>query len=119
MLEHNNLGSEHLTIVAVGYIIVFISLFLLYMVFSNLPKLLNITFRSVKKSEAATPVKQEVASGELTADETAAISAAIYLFVQELHDEEQAVLTIRKLNKRYSPWSSKIYNVVNGLNKRF
>ena len=41
------------------------------------------------------------------------IYAALYLFFSELHDEEKYVMTIRKVSKTYSPWSSKIYGILN------
>ena len=43
----------------------------------------------------------------------AAIATAIHLSGQdnEEHDVENTVLTISKVNKSYSPWSSKIYTL--------
>jgi len=49
----------------------------------------------------------------MTGEENAAIAAALYLFFSELHDEEKYVMTIRKVSKTYSPWSSKIYGIWN------
>ena len=45
----------------------------------------------------------------------AAIAAAIHLYGEELHDVENTVLTINKVSRTYSPWSSKIH----GLNTYF
>ncbi len=70
--------------------------------------------RAVKKvpSEEKQEVKTKIKSEEETAGEVmAAISAAIYMYNDELHDEENAILTINKVNRRYSPWSSKIHNM--------
>jgi len=36
----------------------------------------------------------------------AAISMAIYLFLDEIHDQESGKITIKKVSKRYSPWSA-------------
>jgi hypothetical protein len=44
---------------------------------------------------------------------TAAISLALHLYFNELHDEESNVVTIKKVKRAYSPWSSKIYSVNN------
>ena len=120
----NNITNEHLIIVVVGYLIVFISLFLLWVVFYNLPNLLSINPSRLFKGKAvvtkdAGSEGSSPKSGTITGEETAAISAAIFLYVGGLHDEENTVLTIQKISRRYSPWSSKIYNVINGLNKRF
>ena len=122
MFNNNQLTSDHLIIVLVGLIIVFISLTILYLVFDNLPKLLAINLKrtlSSSKNSGTALDTITVKSNNITVDETAAISAALFLFIEELHDEENTVLTIQKLNKKYSPWNSKIYNVINGLNKRF
>jgi len=40
-----------------------------------------------------------------------AIATAIHLFSQEVHDDENYVLTINRIQKPYSPWSSKIYGL--------
>jgi len=48
----------------------------------------------------------------------AAIAAAIYLYGEELHDVENAVLTINKVSRTYSPWSSKIHGLNTYFSKR-
>lgn len=49
----------------------------------------------------------EIDSGDVIA----AIAAALSEHFGEGHDIEETILTIRKLQKAYSPWSSKIYNM--------
>ena len=44
------------------------------------------------------------------ADHSAAIALALYLN-NELHDEESNILTIERVSRIYSPWSSKYYNM--------
>lgn len=46
-----------------------------------------------------------------TEEEIAAMAAAVYINRMEVHDKESAKLTIQKISKRYSPWSSKIYGL--------
>jgi hypothetical protein len=48
---------------------------------------------------------------EMTGDVNAAIALALHLHFDEAHDFESTVLTIEKVQKRYSPWSSKIYSM--------
>jgi hypothetical protein len=50
--------------------------------------------------------KQDV-SGEINA----AIAMALYLYSNELHDQENPVITMIKVSKTYSPWSSHIYGL--------
>ena len=46
-----------------------------------------------------------------TEEEVAAMAVAIFMNRSESHDRESAKLTIQKISKRYSPWSSKIYGM--------
>jgi len=93
----------------IGYVIVFIALLLLYIVFFNLTKLIQLKSKRALKKEGITDKdKQDISvSGEVNA----AIAMALHLYFQELHDEETAILTINRASKIYSPWSSKIYGL--------
>ena len=54
-------------------------------------------------------------TGEAATDEVnAAIALALFLHSKQEHDEEYTVLTMHKVSRNYSPWSSKIY----GMRKR-
>jgi glutaconyl-CoA/methylmalonyl-CoA decarboxylase subunit delta len=55
--------------------------------------------------------------GEISGEETAAIALALYLYTEESHDRESGVLTIKRISRAYSPWSSKIYAVRNQFNR--
>ena len=41
----------------------------------------------------------------------AAISMALHEMQDEVHDVEETVLTITRVKRSYSPWSSKIYTL--------
>ena len=41
----------------------------------------------------------------------AAIAAAIYAYEQDLHDEEDTVITIQKVERAWTPWNAKFYNM--------
>jgi hypothetical protein len=105
--------TNEIVIAVVGYVMVFLSLLLLYAFFHNLPKLLYINLKRVKKGKQVEVPDEFIASGE----EIAAIATALYLFFDEMHDEESGKLTIKKVSKVYSPWSSKIYAVRNQFNR--
>ncbi|MBK6914139.1 MAG: OadG family protein [Ignavibacteriales bacterium] len=93
----------------IGYVVVFLALLFLYITFSNLTKVLNINVRRILRREGKTDsVTEELSiSGELNA----AISMALHLYYSEIHDHEDTVLTINKISRAYSPWSSKIYGL--------
>jgi glutaconyl-CoA/methylmalonyl-CoA decarboxylase subunit delta len=94
----------------IGMAVVFLSLLLLYILFFNITKLLNykILRKMKKEGKDITPKKKKA---ELSGEINAAISIALYLYMSELHDREATVLTINKVARSYSPWSSKIYGM--------
>lgn len=51
-----------------------------------------------------------------TSEEQAAIAIAMHLYFNA-HDEEPRFITIKEAERRYSPWSSKIYNMRNNIIK--
>ncbi|MCF6332870.1 MAG: OadG family protein [Draconibacterium sp.] len=101
-----------LTVAAVGFSIVLFSLTILVFVFSRLPKLININLKKLQRRNKNKV--QKVDSDDdyiIEGNVTAAISLALHLYFNELHDDESNILTIKKVRKAYSPWSSKIYSV--------
>ena len=99
------------TVAIVGYTIVFIALVLLVIVFTNLPKLLHLKLRKklVKEGKPCA----EVDDLNIESNVNAAIAMALHMHFNQLHDEESNIITIKKVTKNYSPWSSKIYGVMN------
>ncbi|MEI6133077.1 MAG: hypothetical protein WCQ41_09695 [Bacillota bacterium] len=64
-----------------------------------------------KKKKVEQPIVEEVVQG-INLDEVAAVIAmAIDLHMREIHDFEKTVLTMQKVMRPYSPWSSKIYGI--------
>ena len=121
VFDLSRITSEFTTLAFVGYVIVFVALITLYFVFQYIPVLLTfITKRQLRRQLRKKGAQEEVIEDiTITGEVGAAISTALYLFFNEMHDDEKTVLTIRKISKSYSPWSSKIYNVTKGLNRRF
>jgi hypothetical protein len=101
--------SEFSVVLAVvGYLTVFFALVIMYFVYNNIPKLINLKIRQKLRREG----KLKEAENELAmvGEVNAAISMALYLYLNE-HDEESHTLTIKKVQRSYTPWSSRIYNV--------
>ncbi|SMO67194.1 OadG family protein [Gracilimonas mengyeensis] len=130
-LDFSLVTTEEIFIMIEGYAVVFVVLSLLYLVFHNMPKFIDLG-KSLKKKlqsrkqsivEAAekrmgkngngAAKEQDQAVPEISGEVNAAIGAAIHMFANEHHDEESTVLTIEEVSRRYSPWSSKIYSVTN------
>ncbi|MCA1756522.1 MAG: OadG family protein [Bacteroidales bacterium] len=112
-----SLDSSTGVIVLVGYGVVFASLIILYFVFRYLlPFVLRLKLyrRAAREGRAI----DESERGEMSGEVNAAIATAIFLYFNEQHDYESNVITIRKVSRTYSPWSSKIYNMRNLHNQR-
>ena len=100
-----------------GMAVVFVALTLLVLAFIAFGKISRYNFkRKKKKAELAKNgivVDSIISDEELPAAEVAAIATALYLFFSDEHDEESNVITIKRIERRYSPWNSKIYGITN------
>lgn len=96
----------------IGMFVVFMSLLVLYIMFMNITKLLNYRLKKKQKSKSEKDkvviTKDET---EFTGELNAAICLAVGLYLDEMHDTENTVLTINRVARTYSPWSSKIYGL--------
>jgi glutaconyl-CoA/methylmalonyl-CoA decarboxylase subunit delta len=106
---------EGLLIAAVGYLVVLIALGVLYYVFRYLPLVLQLRIRYRLRRQGK-PVEHGEELG-VNADISAAIALALHLYLNEIHDEETTAVTIRKVSRNYSPWSSKIFGTSNRLRR--
>jgi len=97
-----------MTITVMG--IVFLGLIVLYLLFILIGS--AAVSLSIKRTMKAFGITREEAKGITTqsGEVYAAIAMAIYE-ATELHDEENAILTIKNTVRNYSPWSSKIYTL--------
>ena len=105
--DFSNITEFTITVAVVGYVIVFSALVLLVLVYNFLPKLINyVAKRKLKKRGNCDDCDVMHIEGNVSA----AISMALYLHINEIHDEESDVITIKRISKQYTPWSSKIYS---------
>lgn len=99
------------TVISVAVVIVaLIGLALFISIFSKLMERgANISLRKPK----AGGVKGErvVASTDENAEIIAAITLALKLHEEDLHDRESEVITLNAVARAYSPWSSKIHGL--------
>lgn len=97
--------------------VVFIALILLYVVFKyvgkySIRKTTDNTIKATGHAPVAT-TENEAEAGVPSAEVYAAIAMAFHCYKvdSEAHDYENTILTINKVSKTYSPWSSKIYTL--------
>jgi len=107
--------KEGLIISVVGYVIVFIALFILYMAYYYFPILMKMHIK-LKLRGQGKKISDKEMEEDISGDVNAAISVALYLHFNQYHDEENTVMTIKRISKMYSPWSSKIWGVSNNFN---
>lgn len=106
--ESFGIGTAFLTMIIV--IAILVAMYLIFKLLSGLNTRDNRNKISKSKGiPSSAAASEETISGEVNA----AIVMALYYYQNELHDVEKTVLTIKKVSRTYSPWSSKIY----GMNK--
>ena len=91
--------------------VVFGSLLLLYLTFKNIARVYSIDLKKKFIGKKENTDKIQIIAEKPTGELGAAIGMALYLYKSELHDYENTFLTIKKVTKTYSPWSSKIYGI--------
>jgi Na+-transporting methylmalonyl-CoA/oxaloacetate decarboxylase gamma subunit len=107
----------------VAMMVVFFALALLFVFFKNMSRVLRMDLskqkiaRSLTKTRLGRSEEQETTQAgqqedfHLSGEVNAAIAMTLYLYINELHDAENTILTINKVSRTYSPWSSKIYGL--------
>ena len=117
MLAEQDPTGGGLALIAI--LVVFVVLLLIMVVLNLVFGKLMVGYQNKKSAKAAAaqqttdnpkaaPAKK---ASDISGEEFAAIAAAIHLYNDELHDEESTILTINKVAKVYSPWSSKMHNM--------
>ena len=97
----------------IGFTIVIVSLIILFLVFKWISKIINHDWSKYKKSKKEDVVLTTKTSEDVDPNVAAAIAMALYLST-DVHDYESDAITINRIERRYSPWSSKIYGM-NGI----
>ena len=94
--------------------VVFCGLILLFIAFKIVGRVsVSLSKRNAMKAKGITD-KQEAKEkklGEAPGEIFAAIAMAMHEMQSDVHDVEETVLTITRVKRSYSPWSSKIYTL--------
>ncbi|MFV0545429.1 MAG: lamin tail domain-containing protein [Bacteroides sp.] len=96
-----------MSVVFLGLLLLFLSFKLVGYIATTLSK------RNAMKAAGITDMKEAEKQniGSNSADEIAAIAMAMHEFQNDAHDIEDMILTINRVKRTYSPWSSKIYTL--------
>lgn len=89
-----------------GLILLLIVLFVYFFIRTNK----MVAAKSQSKSDEIHEHKL-IQNADVEEETAAAIALAIHMYKNELHDQESFTITLKKVSKIYSPWSSKIYTL--------
>ena len=106
-----NVGwGEMLLMAGIGFLIVFLVLVLLIFIMKGMGWVFT---RQKKAAKVAAGVAVADDEHEAITDQeiAAAIITALKLYKSNLHDQESEMLTIHRITRAYSPWSSKIHGL--------
>ncbi len=112
IFDLDKITSDSIIMVIIGYTVVFAALLILYSIFLLFSKILIYRAKAKCKQKGRTKCVENE-EFQVSGDINAAISMALYLYFEQIHDEESGILTVKRISRPYSPWSSKIYGVMN------
>lgn len=108
--QKNDSWGIGMTVTAMA--VVFIGLMILFLVFKQIGNAsIRASKRNAQKAAAADGNTVAANAGQESGEIFAAIATALYEMSDDNHDIENTVLTIRKVQRSYSPWSSKLYSL--------
>ncbi|MAT39881.1 MAG: hypothetical protein CL946_09795 [Ectothiorhodospiraceae bacterium] len=103
------LAGDGLSIAMAGLLIVFSSLAILTVLIYSIAAIIKSLHQRQIRAEQGEDA--EMPKNGISGEVVAAIALALNAHVFELHDEERTIVTIQKVSKPYSPWSSKLHNM--------
>lgn len=99
----------------IGFGMTLVAMFVVFSALALLFGFYKLVGRQFTRTKKVKPKVGEVAAApsevEISGELNAAIAMALYLYQTEMHDFENTVLTMKKVSRTYSPWSSKIYTL--------
>lgn len=102
-----------MSITAMG--VVFLALLTIFLVFKMIGKIMvsrtNSNEAKHKGATVAVATEKRPKDVSYSGEEVAAITMALRMYQSDLHVNESTVITINRVGRLYSPWSSKIYGM--------
>ena len=99
-----------------GFLIVVVTLVILYLIFTGVSKIINLDwsklFKKDKKKDKV-EVKEVKNINTDNDDVMVAIGLALSLSMDSVHDVESDILTIKRVERHTSPWNARIYGMNN------
>lgn len=114
MESFQNLDKSGIGMAISAMSVVFFGLLLLYIIFRTIGKVSAWHAQKVAikaKGLSGEEEKEAMAKGSTPGEVFAAIALAMHEMQEDVHDVEDTILTIHQVERRYSPWNSKIYSL--------
>ena len=99
-----------------GFLIVVVALVILFLIFAGVSKLINLDWNKIinkDKKQNKVEVKEVKKINPDNDDVMVAIGLALSLSMDSVHDVESDILTIKRVERRTSPWNARIYGMNN------
>ena len=107
-----NIGwAEMLLMAGIGFALVFLTLVLLIFIMKGMGWVFTRQKKAAKAATTGTPVADDEHEAITDQEIAAAIMTALKLYKSNLHDQESEMITIHRIARAYSPWSSKIHGL--------
>lgn len=98
--------------------VVFSALLCLFISFKIIGRIATALTKARARKAAGLPDGAEIDEPEVSGEVYAAIAMALQLHEDDAHDYEDTILTMSRVERRYSPWSSKLYGLRETPNKK-
>ena len=107
-----NIGwPEMLLMAGIGFALVFLVLVLLIFIMKGMGWVFTHQKRTAKVAATGVAVADDEHEAITDQEIAAAIITALKLYKSNLHDQESEMITIHRIARAYSPWSSKIHGL--------
>ena len=107
-----NIGwPEMLLMAGIGFALVFLVLVLLIYIMRFMGWVFTRQKKAAKAAATGAPVADDDHEAISDQEIAAAIMTALKLYKSNLHDQESEMITIHRIARAYSPWSSKIHGL--------
>ena len=103
--------ADMLLVAAIGFGVVFAVLVLLIFIMKGMGWFFTRQKKAAKAAATGAPVADDDHEAISDQEIAAAIMTALKLYKSNLHDQESEMLTIHRITRAYSPWSSKIHGL--------
>jgi len=110
-MKHEAILSEGFLIAVIGISVVFLGLIFLFIFMKTFTYFFGISTAKKSAEPGQRIIVSSLGKESISGEILAAISLAIHRRREEFHDMEKTIITLNRITRPYSPWSSKIHSI--------